>query len=83
MLNCQHREEGWDKGGFFPLEDQPEADHPTVDATCLAIMALCDFYANRRALQEKLQVQVDTESNGAGFSVSYAAAHGQLWDLPV
>lgn len=63
VLNCQHREEGWDKGGFFPLEDQPEADHPTVDATCLAIMALCDFYANRSALEEKLHVQVETESN--------------------
>lgn len=63
VLNCQHRGEGWDKGGFFPLEDQPEAAHPTVDATCLAIMALCDFYANRSSLEDKLHVLVGTESS--------------------
>lgn len=63
VLGCQYKENGWDKGGFFPLEDQPEADHPTVDATCLAIMALCDFYANRPSLEEKLNVTVGTESS--------------------
>lgn len=62
VLNCQYRANGWDKGGFFPLEDQPEAEHPTVDATCLAIMALCDFYSNRSSLEDKLHVTVGIES---------------------
>lgn len=63
VLGCQAWVEGWDKGGFFPLEDQPEAEHPTVDATCLAIMALCDFYSNRSLLEEQLQVTVRTENS--------------------
>lgn len=58
ILKCQYREGGWDQGGFFPLEDQPEAEHPTVDATCLAVMALCDFYTNREAVEEKLHISV-------------------------
>ena len=59
-LKCQAAYEGWDKGGFLPLEDQPEAEHPTVDATCLSIMALCDFYEGRKTLEEnglKIAVQ--------------------------
>lgn len=62
ILGCQHQENDWDKGGFFPLEDQPGAEHPTVDATCLAIMALCDFYTNRTILEEKLHISVGTEN---------------------
>lgn len=58
ILKCQYREGGWDQGGFFPLEDQPEAEHPTVDATCLAVMALCDFYTNREAVEDKLHISV-------------------------
>lgn len=63
VLGCQHRRNDWDKGGFVPLEDQPESEHPTVDATCLAIMALCDFYSNRSLLEEKLHVMVGIESS--------------------
>lgn len=51
---CQCNASCWDKGGFFPLEDQPESDHPTVDATCLAVMALCSFYEQRNVIEEKL-----------------------------
>lgn len=57
ILGCQCTADGWDEGGFFPLEDQPEAEHPTVDATCLAVMALCDFYSNRKALEDSLDIQ--------------------------
>lgn len=53
-IACQCAVSGWDKGGFFPLEDQPESDHPTVDATCLAVMALCSLYEQRNMLEEKL-----------------------------
>lgn len=53
-MACQCAASGWDKGGFFPLEDQPESDHPTVDATCLAVMALCALYEQRHMLEEKL-----------------------------
>lgn len=53
-LACQCVEDGFDKGGFYPLEDQPESEHPTVDATCLAIMALCTYYEQRKVLDEKL-----------------------------
>lgn len=60
VLECQCLEENWDKGGFFPLEDQPEAAHPTVDATCLAVMALCDFYSNRKVLEEGLDLRFAT-----------------------
>lgn len=63
VLGCQDWEDGWDKGGFFPLEDQPEAQHPTVEATCLAIMALCNFYSNRSLLEKQLQVIVGTENS--------------------
>lgn len=62
ILGCQCTLNGWDNGGFFPLEDQPEAEHPTVDATCLAIMALCDFYTNRVILEEKLNLKITTEN---------------------
>lgn len=51
-LLCQCVDEGWDKGGFYPLEDQPDASHPTVDATCLAVMALCEFFQKRDALEQ-------------------------------
>lgn len=63
ILECQCRQEGWDEGGFFPLEDQPEADHPTVDATCLAVMALCDFYAQCIALKENLNIKIKRENS--------------------
>lgn len=62
VLECQCLEDNWDKGGFFPLEDQPEAAHPTVDATCLAVMALCDFYSNRNALEDGLELRFATEN---------------------
>lgn len=62
ILMFQDMENSWDKGGFFPLEDQPGAEHPTVDATCLAIMALCDFYTNRTKIEEKLHISVGTEN---------------------
>lgn len=52
VLACQCAAEGWDLGGFYPLEDQPESQHPTVDATCLAVMALCDFLEKRDALED-------------------------------
>lgn len=54
VLACQCNTLGWDQGGFFPLEDQPDSTHPTVDATCLAIMALCEFYEKRSIIEEKL-----------------------------
>lgn len=51
-LACQCTEPGWDQGGFYPLEDQPDSEHPTVDATCLAVMALCAFFQQRSSLEE-------------------------------
>lgn len=60
-IACQCNVSGWDKGGFFPLEDQPESAHPTVDATCLAVMALCSFYEQRNIIEEKLCGQFQTE----------------------
>lgn len=51
-LACQCNFVGWDNGGFYPLEDQPEAEHPTIDATSIALMALCDFYSHKSMLQE-------------------------------
>lgn len=60
-IACQCNVSGWDKGGFFPLEDQPESTHPTVDATCLAVMALCSFYEHRNIIEEKLGGQFQTE----------------------
>lgn len=50
-IACQCTASGWDKGGFFPLEDQLESDHPTVDATCLAVMALCSIYEQRNKIE--------------------------------
>ena len=61
-IACQCTAVGWDKGGFFPLEDQPESDHPTVDATCLAIMALCSIYEQRKKIEESLCIKVKTET---------------------
>lgn len=60
-IACQCNVSGWDKGGFFPLEDQPESAHPTVDATCLAVMALGSFYEQRNIIEEKLCGQFKTE----------------------
>lgn len=60
-LDCQCKTNGWDRGGFYPLEDQPDATHPTVDATCLGVMALCAFLSCRGALEERL---------GLPFSIS-------------
>lgn len=62
ILGCQCRADGRDRGGFFPLEDQPEAERPTVDATCLAVMALCDFYSNRKDLEEGLNLRFAAEN---------------------
>lgn len=62
ILGCQCKEEGWDEGGFFPLEDQPEAEHPTVDATCLAVMALCDFYTQCLKLRKNLNIGIKMEN---------------------
>ena len=53
ILNCQCNESGWDFGGFYPFEDQPDAQHPTVDATCLAVMALGTFYGERVNLEKE------------------------------
>ncbi len=60
-MACQCAVSGWDKGGFFPHEDQPESDHPTVDATCLAVMALCSLYEQRNMLEEKLYNKFKTK----------------------
>lgn len=60
-LACQCVEPGWDKGGFFPLEDQPDSEHPTVDATCLAIMALCSFYENCKTIEERLSISLNAD----------------------
>ncbi len=59
-IACQCTASGWDKGGFYPLEDQQESDHPTVDATCLAVMALCSIYEQRSKIEEKLCGKVAT-----------------------
>jgi len=64
ILGCQCMADNWDRGGFFPLEDQPEAEHPTVDATCLAVMALCDFYSNRKALEDGMNLRFAAENRG-------------------
>lgn len=70
-IACQCREFGWDRGGFFPLEDQPESDHPTVDATCLAVMALCSIYGQRDTIEEKLC---------GGFKVEYKDVEQTILD---
>lgn len=63
ILGCQCILPGcWDEGGFFPLEDQPEAEHPTVDATCLAIVALCKFYEKRKLLEQDLNMHIAVEN---------------------
>ncbi len=61
-LRCQCAAPDWDKGGFFPLEDQPDSTHPTVDATCLATMALCSFYENRKAIEDRLSVSLNADN---------------------
>lgn len=61
-IACQCASSGWDKGGFFPFEDQPASDHPTVDATCLAIMALCLYYEQRNVIEERLCCKVQTKN---------------------
>lgn len=61
-IACQCDTSGWDKGGFFPLEDQPESAHPTVDATCLAVMALCSIYEQRNVIEERLCSKVKAEN---------------------
>ena len=61
-LACQCMEDGWDMGGFYPLEDQPEAERPTVDATCLAVMALGDFYNSRNVLEKELGISIAVEN---------------------
>lgn len=53
-ISCQCTHDGWDKGGFYPLEDQPESYHPTTEATCLAVMALCTFYERRSSIEQSL-----------------------------
>lgn len=68
-LACQCVESGWDKGGFFPLEDQPDSEHPTVDATCLAIMALCSFYENRKTIEKKLSISLNADIEKVGQAV--------------
>lgn len=60
-LACQCETPGWDQGGFFPLEDQPDSAHPTVDATCLAIMALCEFYEKRAVIEKALSITLPEE----------------------
>lgn len=61
-IACQCTASGWDKGGFYPLEDQPESDHPTVDATCLAVMALCSVYENRDKIEERLGSEIEVNN---------------------
>ena len=61
-MACQCAASGWDKGGFFPFDDQPESAHPTVDATCLAIMALCSFYGQRNMIEERLCSKIETKN---------------------
>lgn len=61
VIACQCVASGWDRGGFFPLEDQPESEHPTVDATCLAVMALCSLYERRRMIEDEFCDNFKTE----------------------
>jgi len=61
-LRCQCVAPNWDNGGFFPLEDQPDSTHPTVDATCLATMALCSFYENRKVIEASLSVSLNADN---------------------
>ena len=68
-MECQCRECGWDFGGFYPLEDQPDATRPTIDATCLAIMALCAFVESRERLEESLGISFLKDSNEVMRSV--------------
>jgi|GEM_PF-3207680 len=58
-LSFQCVDEGWDYGGFAPLEDQPEAFHPTVDATCLAILALSSFFSCRDKISEVTDIDIN------------------------
>ena len=53
-IACQSQVSHWDKGGFMPLEDQPESDHPTVEATCLSVMALATYYENKLGVAESI-----------------------------
>lgn len=61
-LECRCAAPDWDKGGFFPLEDQPDSTHPTVDATCLAIMALCSFYESCKAIEDRLSISLNADN---------------------
>ena len=70
-LRCQCVTPDWDKGGFFPLEDQPDSTHPTVDATCLAIMALCSFYESRKVIEDRLSVPLKADNEEVEWAVLY------------
>ncbi len=60
-MRCQCKIEGWDFGGFYPFEDQPESMHPTVDGTCIAIMALGIFYERKETIEKALNIQISVE----------------------
>ena len=63
ILKCQVQEPGWDHGGFLPYEDQPESEHPTVEATCLAAMALATFSMEREHVEKEFDVSFEDMAN--------------------
>ena len=63
IIACQSQVSDWDKGGFMPLEDQQESDHPTVEATCLAVMALATYYEQQKTIGELLGVAISVSGD--------------------
>ena len=61
-IALQCGEPGWDQGGFYPKEDQPESYHPTVDATCLAVISLCALYENKNGIEAAIGKTLSVEN---------------------
>lgn len=67
----------WDRGGFLPLDDQPESKHPTCDATWDAVLALGSVYDFHDTLSERFGAPLTTSReeigrallNGASFLI--------------
>lgn len=56
----------WNKGAFLPLEDQPSAYHPTVDATWDAIISLSLYMLNNTFVPQYMQIKT-TLIDAVGF----------------
>lgn len=58
----------WNRGGFLPYDDQPEAAYPTVDATWDAVLALSSMYDQFDRLTEAYgSLEMDKRVVGAAL----------------